>query len=487
MSLLDFVESKSSPVDRENLRHNAETLERKLLDFKVDGRVVEIHPGPVITMYEFLPAPGVKISQIAHLADDLTMALSAMSIRIVAPIPGKGVVGIEVPNEVRETVYLREVLASDAFSKARSKLTLALGKDIFGTPMVTDLAKMPHLLIAGATGSGKSVAVNAFLMSLLYNASPEDVRIILVDPKVVELQMYEGVPHLLLPVVYDPKHAAAALRWSVEEMERRYELLARFGTRNIVSYNQRVKRLLGGRSAASGLPEESDTSVNGPAEPELDTDEGETLQKLPYLVIVLDEFADLMMVASKDVETAVARLAQKARAAGIHLVMATQRPSKEVITGLIKANFTSRISFRVSSKVDSRIILDQGGADALLGCGDMLHLKPGSSLLTRIHGPFVSEEEVQRVVDYLKSQGEPDYDMDILQSGASEDPEDMEDADPLLGDAIEIIMESRRASISYLQRRLKVGYNRAARIMEQVELRGIVGPPDSRGERQVLG
>lgn len=487
MSLLDFVESKSSPVDRENLRHNAETLERKLLDFKVDGRVVEIHPGPVITMYEFLPAPGVKISQIAHLADDLTMALSAMSIRIVAPIPGKGVVGIEVPNEVRETVYLREVLASDAFSKARSKLTLALGKDIFGTPMVTDLAKMPHLLIAGATGSGKSVAVNAFLMSLLYNASPEDVRIILVDPKVVELQMYEGVPHLLLPVVYDPKHAAAALRWSVEEMERRYELLARFGTRNIVSYNQRVKRLLGGRSAASGLPEESDTSVNGPAEPELDTDEGETLQKLPYLVIVLDEFADLMMVASKDVETAVARLAQKARAAGIHLVMATQRPSKEVITGLIKANFTSRISFRVSSKVDSRIILDQGGADALLGYGDMLHLKPGSSLLTRIHGPFVSEEEVQRVVDHLKSQGEPDYDMEILQSGASEDPEDMEDADPLLGDAIEIIMESRRASISYLQRRLKVGYNRAARIMEQVELRGIVGPPDSRGERQVLG
>lgn len=487
MSLLDFVESKSSPVDRENLRQNAETLERKLLDFKVEGRVVEIHPGPVITMYEFLPAPGVKISQIAHLADDLTMALSAMSIRIVAPIPGKGVVGIEVPNEVRETVYLREVLASDAFAKARSKLTLALGKDIFGTPMVTDLAKMPHLLIAGATGSGKSVAVNAFLMSLLYNASPEDVRIILVDPKVVELQMYEGVPHLLLPVVYDPKHAASALRWSVEEMERRYELLARFGTRNIVSYNQRVERLLGGRAEAAGLPEESDTSVNGNGAGDLDPEEGETLQKLPYLVIVLDEFADLMMVASKDVETAVARLAQKARAAGIHLVMATQRPSKEVITGLIKANFTSRISFRVSSKVDSRIILDQGGADALLGYGDMLYLKPGSSLLTRIHGPFVSEEEVQRVVDHLKAQGEPDYDMEILQSGANEDPEDMEDADPLLGDAIEIIMESRRASISYLQRRLKVGYNRAARIMEQVELRGIVGPPDSRGERQVLG
>lgn len=485
MSLLDFVETKSSPVDRDNLRLNAETLEKKLLDFKVEGRVVEIHPGPVITMYEFLPAPGVKISQIAHLADDLTMALSAMSIRIVAPIPGKGVVGIEVPNDVRETVYLREVLASDVFAKARSNLTLALGKDIFGTPMITDLAKMPHLLIAGATGSGKSVAVNAFLMSLLYNATPEDVRIILVDPKVVELQMYEGVPHLLLPVVYDPKHAAAALRWSVEEMERRYELLARFGTRNIVGYNQRVDRLLGKRASSGGMLE-PDTKPNE-RDDDLSEPDGETLRRLPYLVIVLDEFADLMMVASKDVETAVARLAQKARAAGIHLVMATQRPSKEVITGLIKANFTSRISFRVSSKVDSRIILDQGGADSLLGYGDMLYLKPGSSILTRVHGPFVSEEEVQRVVDHLKTQGDPDYDMDILQSGIGEDQEDLEDADPLLGQAIEIIMESRRASISYLQRRLKVGYNRAARIMEQVERRGIVGPPDSRGERQVLG
>jgi len=475
LSLLDFVAAGTSPVDGDLLRRNAETLEKKLQDYKVEGRVVEIHPGPVVTMYEFLPAPGVKISQIANLADDLTMALEAMNIRIVAPIPGKGVVGIEVPNVVRETVYLREILASEAFQKSKSKLTLALGKDIFGTPMVTDLAKMPHLLIAGATGSGKSVAVNAFLMSLLYSATPEEVRIILVDPKVVELQVYEGIPHLLLPVVYDPKHAAAALRWAVEEMERRYELLARLGTRNIVSYNQRIERLQGGEEEA----------------PDADREDGEEapeeLKKLPFIVIVLDEFADLMMVASKDVETAVARLAQKARAAGIHLIMATQRPSKEVITGLIKANFTCRISFRVSSKIDSRIILDQNGAESLLGYGDMLFLRPGTSVLARVHGPYVSEEEVQRVVTYLKAQGEPNYDMNILQAQAGADePEDPKDLDPLLDEAIAIVLEDRRASISYLQRRLKVGYNRAARIMEQIEHRGIVGPPDSRGERQVL-
>lgn len=484
LSLLDFVEARASPVDRDLLRRNAETLERKLMDYRVEGRVVEIHPGPVVTMYEFLPAPGVKISQIANLEDDLTMALEAMSIRIVAPIPGKGVVGIEVPNVVRETVFLREILASEAFQKSRSKLTLALGKDIFGTPLVTDLSRMPHLLIAGATGSGKSVAVNAFLMSLLYNATPEEVRIILVDPKVVELQVYEGVPHLLLPVVYDPKHAAAALRWAVEEMERRYELLARVGTRNIQSYNQRLERLAVGGPGEHGADEEGSEAVASEA---LDLGTGEDLRRLPYIVIVLDEFADLMMVASKEVETAVARLAQKARAAGIHLIMATQRPSKEVITGLIKANFTCRISFRVSSKIDSRIILDQNGAEALLGYGDMLFLRPGTSVLTRVHGPYVSEEEVQRVVTYLKAQGEPEYNLDILKAQAGQDEEeDPKDLDPLLDEAIGIVLEDRRASISYLQRRLKVGYNRAARIMEQMERRGIVGPPDSRGERQVL-
>lgn len=486
MSLLDFVEARASPVDRDLLRRNAETLERKLMDYRVEGRVVEIHPGPVVTMYEFLPAPGVKISQIANLEDDLTMALEAMSIRIVAPIPGKGVVGIEVPNVVRETVFLREILASEAFQKSRSKLTLALGKDIFGTPMVTDLSRMPHLLIAGATGSGKSVAVNAFLMSLLYNATPDEVRIVLVDPKVVELQVYEGVPHLLLPVVYDPKHAAAALRWAVEEMERRYELLARVGTRNIQSYNQRIERLAAGGPMERGPDEDADEAATSEALA-LEEGTGEDLRRLPYIVIVLDEFADLMMVASKEVETAVARLAQKARAAGIHLIMATQRPSKEVITGLIKANFTCRISFRVSSKIDSRIILDQNGAEALLGYGDMLFLRPGTSVLARVHGPYVSEEEVQRVVTYLKAQGEPEYNLDILQAQAGQDEEeDPKDLDPLLDEAIGIVLEDRRASISYLQRRLKVGYNRAARIMEQIERRGIVGPPDSRGERQVL-
>jgi len=476
LSLLDMVEQKTSQISNEVLRRNAETLERKLLDYKVEGRVVEIHPGPVVTMYEFLPAAGVKISQISALDDDLTMALEAMSIRIVAPIPGKGVVGIEVPNEVRETVYLREILASEAFQKSKSKLTLALGKDIFGNPVVADLAKMPHLLIAGATGSGKSVAINAFLLSLCYNATPEEVRIILVDPKVVELQIYDGIPHLLLPVVYDPKHAAAALRWAVEEMERRYELLARFGTRNIQSYNQRVERILRGEEE---MTEEDDI-------PEDFLDEEGMPKKLPYCVVVMDEFADLMMVASKEVETAVARLAQKARAAGIHLIMATQRPSKEVITGLIKANFTCRISFRVSSKIDSRIILDQSGAEALLGYGDMLFLRPGSSVLQRVHGPFVSEAEVERVVRFLKAQGAPDYRLEILNRQTDDDEISEEELDPLYNDALAIVKEERRASISYLQRRLKVGYNRAARIMEQMEKKGVVGPPDSRGERQVL-
>ena len=472
ISLLDYVPPRNAVLDRESLHRNAQTLERKLLDYKVEGRVVEIHPGPVVTMYEFLPAPGIKISQIANLADDLTMALEATSIRIVAPIPGKGVVGIEVPNQVRETVYLREMLVSEEFKKSRSKLTLALGKDIFGNPMVMDLAKMPHLLIAGATGSGKSVAVNAFILSLVYNASPDEVRLILVDPKVVELQVYEGIPHLLLPVVYDPKHAAAALRWAVEEMERRYELLAQAGTRNIQSYNQRVEQLAG-NEASDESQDETTTEV--------------CPRKLPYIVIILDEFADLMMVASKDVETAVARLAQKARAAGIHLVMATQRPSKEVITGLIKANFPARVAFRVSSKIDSRIILDQSGAEALLGYGDMLFLRPGSSLVTRLHGPFVSDEEVHRVVAHLKQQGTPQYDMEILQSAQDEaEEEDPADLDPLLEEAQEIVTESRRASISFLQRKLKIGYNRSARIMEQLERRGIVGPPDARGERQVL-
>ena len=484
LSLLDYVDPGQLEVDQDWLKRNAERLENKLLDYKVQGKVREIHPGPVVTMYEFLPAAGVKISQIANLADDLTMALEAVSIRIVAPIPGRGVVGIEVPNKVRETVYLREILASDEFTKSRSKLTIALGKDIFGNPVVTDLARMPHLLIAGATGSGKSVAVNAFILSLLRNASPEDVRIILVDPKVVELQVYEDIPHLLLPVVYDPKHAAAALRWAVEEMERRYSLLARVSARNIVTYNQRIEKVAAMKAGLATM--EGDDEIESGFAPDPSEFDDEDLVKLPYIVIVLDEFADLMMVASKDVETAVARLAQKARAAGIHLIMATQRPSKEVITGLIKANFPARMAFRVSSTIDSRIILDQRGGEALLGYGDMLFLKPGTSSLERVHGSFVSDDEVVRFVNHLKTQGTPDYQMEIIQSADEDEDMDESELDPLTAEGQAIVLESGRASISYLQRQLKIGYNRAARIMEILEKKGIVGPPDSRGERKVL-
>lgn len=483
LSLLDFVAPAQREIDQELLRSNAEKLEAKLLDYKVQGKVVGIHPGPVVTMYEFLPAAGVRISQIANLADDLTMALKATSIRIVAPIPGKGVVGIEVPNKVRETVYLREILASDEFAKSRSKLTIALGKDIFGNPVVTDLARMPHLLIAGATGSGKSVAVNAFILSLLRNATPDEVRIILVDPKVVELNVYENIPHLLLPVVCDPKQAAAALRWACEEMDRRYSLLARFSARNIASFNARIDRLLSLKAGKSGGAGDDDDGIASLDPDEFDIDE---LIRLPYIVIVLDEFADLMMVASKDVEAAVTRLAQKARAAGIHLVMATQRPSKEVITGLIKSNFPSRIGFRVSSSIDSRIILDQSGAEALLGFGDMLFLKPGTSALERVHGSFVSDDEVMRVVTHLKTQGEPDYQLDIIKDADDVEIQDNQDEDPLTDEAQDIVLESGKASISFLQRKLKIGYNRSARIMEALERRRVVGPPDSRGERRVI-
>lgn len=484
LSLLDYREPEHQALDREWLNRNAERLENKLLDYKVQGKVREIHPGPVVTMYEFLPAAGVKISQIANLADDLTMALEAVSIRIVAPIPGRGVVGIEVPNKIRETVYLREILASEEFTKSRSKLTIALGKDIFGNPVVTDLGRMPHLLIAGATGSGKSVAVNAFILSLLRNASPEEVRIILVDPKVVELQVYEDIPHLLLPVVYDPKHAAAALRWAVDEMERRYSLLARVSARNISTFNQRVEKIARVK-AGVGTFDSEDEFDNGFA-PNPDDFEDEDLVKLPNIVIVLDEFADLMMVASKDVETAVARLAQKARAAGIHLIMATQRPSKEVITGLIKANFPARMAFRVSSAIDSRIILDQRGGESLLGYGDMLFLKPGTASLERVHGSFVSDDEVVRFVAHLKAQGTPDYRMEIIQTTDDEGAPDESEDDEYTEEAIQIVRESGRASISFVQRRLRIGYNRAARIMEILEKRGIVGPPDRRGERQIL-
>ncbi len=487
LTLLDYKPPEGTCYDRELLKRNAQLLEAKLADYRVKGKVVEIHPGPVITMYEFLPAAGVKISSIANLADDLAMALSALRIRIVAPIPGKNVVGIEVPNSAREIVWLKEILGDPVASKSKSKLTLALGKDIVGNPTVMDLAKAPHLLVAGSTGSGKSVAINSFIVSLLYNATPDDVRCIFVDPKMLELSIYEGIPHLLLPVVTDPKQAAVALRWAVKEMERRYKLMADLGVRNLANYNAKVTLLT--ENPDQRLPEKlrmakSMREAKGFPDPKgviLDCD-GKELEKLPLIVVIIDELADLMMVASKDVEMSIARLAQMARASGIHLILATQRPSVDVITGLIKANFPTRISFQVASKIDSRTILDQKGAEALLGMGDMLYLPPGSAAVKRVHGCYVSEDEVHAIVAHLKEQGRPDYDLGILATDDEEDAgpgaEGGDEYDEFYDQAVRIVAETRNASISFLQRKLKIGYNRSARIVEKMEREGIVGPSD---------
>ncbi|TNF29168.1 MAG: hypothetical protein EP329_16335 [Deltaproteobacteria bacterium] len=488
LSLLDYRPPETTAYDRELLRKNAQILESKLLDYRVKGKVVEIHPGPVITMYEFKPAPGVKISTIANLSDDLAMALSALRIRIVAPIPGKDVVGIEVPNKSREIVWLKEILSDTTYTKARSHLTLGLGKDIVGNPAVMNLAKAPHLLVAGATGSGKSVAINSFIVSMLYKASPDDVRLIMVDPKMLELSIYEGIPHLLLPVVTDPKQAAVALRWAVKEMERRYQLMADMGVRNLANYNTKVESLKA--DPTQRLPErlrlaKLKREAKGEADPPgivLDTD-GKEIEHLPLIVVIIDELADLMMVASKEVEHSIARLAQMARASGIHLILATQRPSVDVITGLIKANFPTRISFQVASKVDSRTILDRGGAENLLGMGDMLYLPPGTSAVQRVHGAYISEDEVHRLVSHLKEQGQPDYDMGILthedEDGAGDGPaREGDEYDDLYDRAVRIVAETRNASISFLQRKLKIGYNRSARIIEKMEEEGIVGPSD---------
>jgi len=487
LSLLEYRPPETTAYDRELLRKNAQILESKLLDYRVKGKVVEIHPGPVITMYEFKPAPGVKISTIANLSDDLAMALSALRIRIVAPIPGKDVVGIEVPNKSREVVWLKEILSDNTYTKARSDLTLGLGKDIVGNPAVMNLAKAPHLLVAGATGSGKSVAINSFIVSMLYKATPQDVRLIMVDPKMLELSIYEGIPHLLLPVVTDPKQAAVALRWAVKEMERRYQLMADMGVRNLANYNAKVESLLD--NPGQRLPErlrlaKLKREAKGEPDPPgvvLDT-EGREIERLPLIVVIIDELADLMMVASKEVEHSIARLAQMARASGIHLILATQRPSVDVITGLIKANFPTRISFQVASKVDSRTILDRGGAENLLGMGDMLYLPPGTSAVQRVHGAYVSEDEVHRIVSHLKEQGQPDYDMGIL-THDDEDSDvgparDGDEYDELYDRAVKIVAETRNASISFLQRKLKIGYNRSARIIEKMEEEGIVGPSD---------
>ena len=486
LSFLDYDPDQEAAVDPDELRKMAAQIEQTLQDFKVDGSIVEICPGPVITVFEFSPAPGVRVSRIANLSDDLAMALAAHSVRIVAPIPGKGVVGIEVPNPSREMVYLKEIIADDIFANDdKAELPLALGVDVEGCGVVADLARMPHLLVAGATGSGKSVAVNTMICSLLYKNTPDDVRFIMVDPKMLEFSLYEEIPHLLLPVVTDPKQATVALNWAVLEMERRYQRLADLGVRNIKGYNVKVAKLtkqaeldqLEGREETEALRALS-IDHKGKAEHE----------HLPYIVVIIDEFADLMMTAAKDVETAVARLAQKARAAGIHLILATQRPSTDVITGLIKANFPTRIALRVTSKTDSRVVLDSNGAENLLGHGDMLFVPPGTANLKRVHGAYVSEEEIGRVVDFLKSQGKAQYDESILVEEDEDGTSLLDDMekDEHYDDAVRLVIESKQASISMIQRKLRVGYNRAARMVEMMEAEGFVSAADGCKPREVL-
>ena len=470
LSLLQEPHGPRSQDQEENLRHNSRLLEEKLLDFGVQGQVVEVAPGPVVTMYEFKPAPGVKISKVAGLSDDLAMNLKASSIRIVAPIPGKAVIGIEIPNTVRETVFLREILAAAPYQKSDAPLTVGMGKDILGSPVVTHLSKMPHLLIAGATGSGKSVFINTLVLSILYKATPDKVRLLMVDPKRIELSTYDDIPHLLYPIITNPKEATAGLRWAVGEMERRYELLAQLGVRNIESFNQRLEQ-------EGWQPPPSWTNGDEEAAP---------LEPLPYIVVIIDELADLMMVSSKEVESLITRLAQMARAAGIHLVLATQRPSVDVITGLIKANFTARISFQVTSRVDSRTILDQQGAEHLLGKGDMLFMPPGTAGLSRLHGAYVTDNEIEAVADFLREQAPPEYDETIVQTPAEGEAGDEDFEDEHYAEAVALVRSTGQASISFVQRRLRVGYNRAARMIEQMEREGIVGPSDGSRPREVL-
>ena len=489
LGLLDPPQKSGKGLSNEALQVLSGQVERKLADFGITAEVTAVHPGPVVTLFELQLAPGTKASKVTNLSKDLARALSVVSVRVVEVIPGKTVIGLEIPNEYRETVYLSETLRSEAYDRSKSPLTLALGKDIVGEPVVADLAKMPHALIAGTTGSGKSVAVNAMILSLLYKATAEDIRLIMIDPKMLELSVYEGIPHLLTPVVTDMKEAANALRWCVAEMERRYRLMASLGVRNIAGYNKKVKE-----AVKAGAPIKDPLFKPEPDPITGDLPEIPDLKTMPYIVVVVDEFADMMMVVGKKVEELIARLAQKARAAGIHLLLATQRPSVDVITGLIKANIPTRIAFQVSSRVDSRTILDQMGAEALLGHGDMLYLPPGTSIPQRTHGAFVDDHEVHRVVSYLKQAGEPNYIDEILQEPTEAIPGlsaeasgvDTEDQDPLFDEAVKIVTESRRASVSGVQRRLKIGYNRAARLVEEMERIGIVTAADERGNRDVL-
>ncbi|HDS1691274.1 DNA translocase FtsK 4TM domain-containing protein [Pseudomonas putida] len=486
ISILDPAEQKKIEYSPESLAGVGQLLEIKLKEFGVEVTVDSIHPGPVITRYEIQPAAGVKVSRIANLAKDLARSLAVTSVRVVEVIPGKTTVGIEIPNENRQMVRFSEVLATSQYDEQKSPVTLALGHDIGGKPVITDLAKMPHLLVAGTTGSGKSVGVNAMILSILFKSSPEDARLIMIDPKMLELSIYEGIPHLLCPVVTDMKDAANALRWSVAEMERRYKLMAAMGVRNLAGFNRKIKDA-----------QEAGEIIHDPLyRRESMDDEPPALKTLPTIVVVVDEFADMMMIVGKKVEELIARIAQKARAAGIHLILATQRPSVDVITGLIKANIPTRMAFQVSSKIDSRTIIDQGGAEQLLGHGDMLYMPPGTSLPIRVHGAFVSDDEVHRTVEAWKLRGAPDYNDDILNGveeagsgfdggGGGGDGDDAE-TDALYDEAVQFVLESRRASISAVQRKLKIGYNRAARMIESMEMAGVVTPMNSNGSREVI-
>ena len=481
VELLDASQVKLDPVDAETIEFTSRLIEKKLRDFGVEVKVLAAAPGPVVTRYEIEPATGVKGSQVVNLAKDLARSLSMVSIRVVETIPGKNFMALELPNSKRQTIRLSEILGSSVYNEAKSMLTMGLGKDIGGNPVVADLAKMPHVLVAGTTGSGKSVGINAMILSLLYKAEARDVRMLMIDPKMLEMSVYEGIPHLLAPVVTDMRQAANGLNWCVGEMERRYKVMSKLGVRNLAGYNHKLDEA-----------RENGQALTNPFS--LTPDEPEPLDRLPHIVVVIDELADLMMVVGKKIEELIARLAQKARAAGIHLILATQRPSVDVITGLIKANIPTRLSFQVSSKIDSRTILDQMGAEALLGMGDMLYLPSGTGFPIRVHGAFVSDEEVHRVVSYLKTQGEPNYIEGVLEGGTVEGgPEGPDlfgdiagEKDPLYDQAVEVVLKNRKASISLVQRHLKIGYNRAARLVEDMEKAGLVSAMSTNGQREIL-
>ena len=480
--MLDPPRASTHAYTTEELDQMSREVETRLAEFGVTVEVVAATPGPVITRFELEPAPGVKVSQVSNLSKDLARALSAVAVRVVEVIPGKSVIGLEIPNQHRELVALRGILENASYGRSESPLTMALGKDIGGQAVVANLGKMPHLLVAGTTGSGKSVAVNVMILSMLYKATARDVRLIMIDPKMLELSVYDGIPHLLAPVVTDMKEAANALRWCVAEMERRYKLMAAMGVRNIAGLNRKI----------ADAEQAGEPIIDPLSDPE--EEERPTLEHMPYIVVIVDELADMMMVVGKKVEELIARLAQKARASGIHLILATQRPSVDVITGLIKANIPTRIAFQVSSRIDSRTILDQQGAESLLGHGDMLYLPPGTGVPTRVHGAFVDDHEVHKVVAYLKQVGAPVFEDGILDGSAGDAALPGEagaaggddESDPLYDDAVKIVTESRKASISWVQRRLKIGYNRAARIVEQMEASGVVGPVSGGGAREVI-